>query len=71
MDIFRAALEGQARLVQAAIESDSSIVNARDGNSDNRGPLQHACSSGSLEIVQLLLSSGADVEAKGRSLSQT
>ena len=64
IDIFRSTLEGQVNLVSAALSANSELAKSKDSSSDNRTALHHAASIGSLEIVQMLLSYGADVDAK-------
>lgn len=64
IDIFRSTLEGQVNLVEAALAANPALAKSKDSTSDNRTALHHAASVGSLEIAQILLSNGADVDAK-------
>ena len=64
IDIFRSTLEGQVNLVEAALSANPALAKSKDSTSDNRTALHHAASVGSLEIAQMLLNNGADVDAK-------
>ena len=61
-EIIRAAKSGKAEIVKELLEMDSSLISARD--SDGSTPLHCACWKGHEAVVELLLKSGADVNAE-------
>ncbi len=62
--IIKAAKAGDLATVRTLLESDASLVGARD--SDGSTPLHCAAWKGHAEIATLLLDSGADVNAKNK-----
>jgi len=61
-EILRAAKSGKPDVVKALLDTDSSLISARD--SDGSTPLHCACWKGHDAVVRLLLDSGADVNAE-------
>jgi ankyrin repeat protein len=61
-DIHEFVRKGDLESLQASIEKDPAIVNARD--QDGRTPLHWACRGRKLEVVKLLVEKGADVNAE-------
>ena len=59
------AYEGQVARVRAALHGSPQL--AQDRDSHQRTPLHWACSSGQLEIAQILLDVGAEVRRLLRS----
>jgi ankyrin repeat protein len=58
-DIHQAAKSGEFEKVKASIEEDHGLVNAKDDR--GRTPLHLAAESGHIEIVEFLISSGAEI----------
>lgn len=63
-EIIKAAKAGDVSKVRAILETDGSLVDARD--KDGSTPLHCACWKGHLEVAVLLLKSGADVNAQNQ-----
>ena len=61
-EIFKAAAEGDLAKVQALIEKNPELVKARD--EENSTLLHGAAAAGHIEIVEYLLSKGADINAR-------
>lgn len=61
-EIFKAAAEGDLAKVQALIEKNPELVKARDEEAST--PLHGAAAAGHIEIVEYLLSKGADIDAR-------
>ena len=59
---IKAAKSGNTTAVRALLDADRTLVNARD--SDASTPLHCAAWKGHVEVVTLLLESGADIQAK-------
>ena len=59
VDICNYAYEGRLELVRASLEKNPEDVRVQD--SSKRSPLHWACSSGKTEVVDLILSKGAEV----------
>lgn len=62
--VIKAAKIGDATTLRMLIESDPSLLNARD--SDDSTPLHCAAWKGNVEAVKVLLEFGADVNAKNK-----
>lgn len=60
-DMLKAAKSGDAQKVKALLAKDSALVNALD--TDGSTPLHCAAWKGHLDVVEVLLMSGADVNA--------
>jgi ankyrin repeat protein len=60
--IHDAARKGDAKKVQALLQSDPKLVNDKDSKGDT--PLHVAALHGQLNVVQVLIDAGADVNAK-------
>ena len=60
-EIIKAAKSGNVGKIQQLLEQDPALVSARD--TDGSTPLHCATWKGQLEVVKLLLNSGADVNA--------
>jgi ankyrin repeat protein len=60
--IHDAARKGDSKKVQALLQADPKLVNEKDNMGDT--PLHVAALHGQLEVVQVLLAAGADVNAK-------
>lgn len=61
-EILWAVEKGKKDIVLKHLENDPSLVNSRDN--DGYTPLHRACYNNDIELVDLLLSYGADVGAK-------
>jgi len=61
-EIFRAAKAGKAQTVRDLLKLDPSLISANDA--DGSTPLHCACWKGHEAVVDLLLKSGADVNAE-------
>jgi len=61
-EIFKAAAEGDLVKVKALVEKDPELVKARD--EEESTPLHGAAAAGHLDIVEYLLSKGADIDAR-------
>jgi ankyrin repeat protein len=66
-EIFNAVKNNDLEKVKVLIEKDASLVNIKDeaGNT----PLHHAAIIGSIETIKLLLSKGADINARNTQLN--
>jgi len=60
--IHKAALKGDLAIVKTFLKKDAQLVNADDMN--NKEPLHWAAEKGHLQVVEFLISKGADVNAK-------
>ncbi len=60
-EIFDAVKNGDLAKVKTLIEKDSSLLNIKDAAGNT--PLHHAAIMGSVELAELLLSKGADINA--------
>jgi ankyrin repeat protein len=60
--IHKAALKGDLAIVKTFLKKDAQLVNTDGPN--NKKPLHWAAESGHLEVVEYLISKGADVNAK-------
>jgi ankyrin repeat protein len=60
-EILKAAKSGDARKVKELLATDAALIDARD--TDGSTPLHCATWKGQLEVVSVLLSAGADVNA--------
>ncbi len=61
-EIFKAAAEGDLAKVQALVENNPDLAKARDEKESS--PLHGAAAAGHIEIVEYLLSKGADIDAR-------
>ena len=61
-EVVMAARRGDVAAVRSLLEEDASLVRVTDD--DQRTPLYFAAGGGSTEVVELLLSHGADVDAR-------
>lgn len=64
-DIHIAAWKGDVDILQTFLDAEPSLVNARDGTDfgDGNTPLHYAAYNGHVEACEVLLASGADVDA--------
>lgn len=62
-EIHVAVIGGEVAMVQALLSEDPDLVNAEDEEYGNT-PLHYAAQKGFLELAELLLSRGADINAR-------
>lgn len=64
LEIYYAAKNGALNQVQRLLKSHPELVSSKNGASDGGTPLEAAAQSGHKDVAELLLTSGADVNAK-------